>query len=282
MDISAVSLTKKLQYRCCKLHVALVVALIRRTTRLSATVSDSPTIVFAPHQDDETLGCGGLIALKRSLGVPVQVVFLTNGDAFTGEADAQLAQLRRTEATNALAALGVPPEQIVFWGYPDGQLRWLGVSQQTALLRQMVTLLATDTPLEIYVPHAIDQHDDHEATHDLVKQAIDQTGKLHRLYQYPIWVFWKAPLFWRLKPCHLRGWRRLNIQAVLPQKQAAIAAHASQLPTLPAGFLDRFRQPEELFYRDELHLAKHKFWKHMDRTARQRDRDLETFIHFAD
>jgi N-acetylglucosamine malate deacetylase 1 len=100
------------------------------------------------------------------------------------------------------------------------------------------------------VPHAIDQHDDHEATHDLVKQAIGQTGKPHQLYQYPIWIFWKAPLFWRLKLRHLRGWRRLDIQAVLPQKQAAIAAHASQVPTLPTGFLNRFRQPEELFYRD--------------------------------
>ncbi len=250
MAIRSAPLVKNLQYRCCKLHVDLVMALIRRNTKLSATVSDVPTIVFAPHQDDETLGCGGLIALKRSLGVPVQVVFLTNGDAFTGAADAHLSQLRRTEATSALTALGVPPEQIVFWGYPDGQLRRLAAAQQAALLAQLAALLTIETPLEIYVPHAIDQHDDHEATHDLVKQAIGQTGKPHRLYQYPIWIFWKAPLFWRLKLRHLRGWRRLDIQAVLPQKQAAIAAHASQVATLPTGFLNRFQQPEELFYRD--------------------------------
>jgi N-acetylglucosamine malate deacetylase 1 len=251
MDIPQISFAKRLQYRCCKLHVDLVTAWIRQTTKASASVSDWPTIVFAPHQDDETLGCGGLIALKRSLGVPVQVVFLTNGDAFTGEADAALAHLRRTEATNALAALGVPPEQICFWGYPDGQLRRLEPTAQTALREQLVALLTSDRPLEIYVPHAIDQHDDHEATHDCVKQAIAQTGKLHQLYQYPIWIFWKAPLFLRLKPRHLRGWRRLNIQAVLPQKQAAIAAHASQISTLPPGFLNRFQRPEELFYQDE-------------------------------
>jgi N-acetylglucosamine malate deacetylase 1 len=251
MDIPPVSFAKRLQYRCCKLHVDLVTAWIRQTTKPSASVSDWPTIVFAPHQDDETLGCGGLIALKRSLGVPVQVVFLTNGDAFTGAADAALAQMRRTEATNALTTLGVRLDQIVFWGYPDGQLRRLAATQQAALLQQLVEQLTIATPLEIYVPHAIDQHDDHEATHDLVKQAIAQTGKPHRLYQYPIWIFWKAPLFWRLKPRHLRGWRRLNIQAVLPQKQAAIAAHASQVATLPAGFIDRFRRPEELFYQDE-------------------------------
>jgi N-acetylglucosamine malate deacetylase 1 len=250
MDIPQVSFAKRLQYRCCKLHVDLVTAWIRQTTKPSTHVSDWPTIVFAPHQDDETLGCGGLIALKRSLGVRVQVIFLTNGDAFTGAADAALAQMRRSEATNALAALGVPPEQIQFWDYPDGQLRQLDATAQTALQAQLAALLTIDRPQEIYVPHAIDQHADHEATHDFVKRAIAQTGKPHRLYQYPIWIFWKAPLFLRLKPRHLRGWRQLNIQAVWPQKQAAIAAHASQIPTLPPGFLNRFRRPEELFYQD--------------------------------
>jgi hypothetical protein len=38
-------------------------------------ISRESTMIFAPHQDDETLGCGGLIALKRQLGIPVKVVF---------------------------------------------------------------------------------------------------------------------------------------------------------------------------------------------------------------
>ncbi|MEO1183999.1 MAG: PIG-L family deacetylase, partial [Cyanobacteria bacterium J06636_27] len=35
-------------------------------------------LVFSPHQDDETIGCGGMIALKRSQAIPVKVVFLTD------------------------------------------------------------------------------------------------------------------------------------------------------------------------------------------------------------
>ncbi len=38
-------------------------------------ISTKSTMIFAPHQDDETLGCGGLIALKLQLGIPVKVVF---------------------------------------------------------------------------------------------------------------------------------------------------------------------------------------------------------------
>src|SRR4051812_37624433 len=39
------------------------------------------TIVFAPHQDDEALGCGAVIARKRNDGGAVHVVFLTDGSA---------------------------------------------------------------------------------------------------------------------------------------------------------------------------------------------------------
>src|ERR1700731_2508358 len=36
-------------------------------------------VVVAPHPDDETLGCGGLIALASQLGRNIQVVFISDG-----------------------------------------------------------------------------------------------------------------------------------------------------------------------------------------------------------
>jgi N-acetylglucosamine malate deacetylase 1 len=244
-----VSLKRRLLCRLRHWHADLATGWIRRSTQATTTISDLPTIVFAPHQDDETLGCGGLIALKRSLGLPVKVIFLTNGDAYTGNPDATIASRRRDEALNALAILNVTATDVEFWNYPDAQLRHLSVAQQNTLVEQIRSRLSAYAIAEIYVPHMIDQHDDHEATHDFVQQAIAATGQPHVLYQYPIWVFWKAPLLLKLKPRDLKGWRRLNIQAVMPQKQAAIAAHISQIPTLPTGFIDRFYQPEELFWR---------------------------------
>lgn len=91
-------------------------------------------LIFAPHPDDEVLGCGGLIAQAKQRGLAVRVVFFTNGDGSgstrLGEivrrqkrpTYAEIAALRQNEATSALKKLGVTPDEIVFLGYPDGGL----------------------------------------------------------------------------------------------------------------------------------------------------------------
>lgn len=38
-------------------------------------------LVLAPHPDDETLGCGGLLARAADQGLRPRVAFLTNGAA---------------------------------------------------------------------------------------------------------------------------------------------------------------------------------------------------------
>jgi LmbE family N-acetylglucosaminyl deacetylase len=89
-------------------------------------------VVFAPHPDDEALGCGGLIQQAIRAGAAVKVVMLTNGDGFrvaverqfralrVGPADyVRFAALRQQEARRALGALGVKPDDIEFLGYPD-------------------------------------------------------------------------------------------------------------------------------------------------------------------
>ena len=52
-----------------------------------ALLPSSPTltpsdriIVFAPHPDDETLGCGGIIQQAVAMKLPVRIVWLTYGD----------------------------------------------------------------------------------------------------------------------------------------------------------------------------------------------------------
>src|SRR5262245_24685447 len=42
-------------------------------------VGHSPVLVLAPHPDDESLGCGGLIAACQAQGHPVHVLVLTDG-----------------------------------------------------------------------------------------------------------------------------------------------------------------------------------------------------------
>jgi LmbE family N-acetylglucosaminyl deacetylase len=229
-------------------HVDLVLCGIKRSATTESQVSSTPAIIFSPHQDDETLGCAGLIALKRELSVPVQVVFLTNGDAYLGPGDAAIGRQRQQEALQALEILGVAAEQVMFWGYPDGQLAGLIETQQAKLRQDVMQVLAQYEQAEVYVPHAQDRHLDHEVTCAIVQSAIAEMALPHQIFQYPIWIFWKTPLLLRLRLKQLKGWRRLDIQSVAKQKQAAIAAHGSQITSLPPGFLKRFRRAEEFFY----------------------------------
>ena len=71
----------------------------------------APTMVLAPHPDDETIGCGGTIARLTATGTQVTVVLVTDGEATIGSPHhrATTALLRRAEASAACAALGAEP-----------------------------------------------------------------------------------------------------------------------------------------------------------------------------
>lgn len=89
-------------------------------------------MVIAPHCDDETLGCAGLLTLAAKAGAKTRVVLVTNGDGFkfaaakiyrtvnvTHKKLIDLAYARQKETQNALSALKIPKSNVVFLGYPD-------------------------------------------------------------------------------------------------------------------------------------------------------------------
>lgn len=101
-----------------------------------SAAQDQRVLIFAPHCDDETLGCGGVISRLVEEGVPVRVVMLTNGDGFhhpvsnlkqNPAGHIELGRMRQKESLAALKKLGVPASSAVFLGYPDGGLAmmWL-------------------------------------------------------------------------------------------------------------------------------------------------------------
>ncbi len=210
-------------------------------------------MVIAPHQDDETLGCGGLIALKRQRGAAVQVVFLTDGGKSPLPADGHLVReelpyARIQEARAATHALGVPESDLHFLGLPDGVLKQLSDESRAAVVDYLCGLIRAHEPVKVFVPHWDDGHGDHEAAFDLAVEAVRRVKKKIDILQYSIWGPWLHPLY---RPSCLRDLRRayrLPIDAVQWEKSAAIDAYASQVATLPSGFLARFRRPYELFF----------------------------------
>ncbi|MBK1986710.1 PIG-L family deacetylase [Sphaerospermopsis aphanizomenoides BCCUSP55] len=213
--------------------------------------SQKSAMVFSPHQDDETLGCGGMIARKREQGISVVVTFLTDGRGSHGSdphIQNQIIQIRKQESLKALSILGVQPSEIYFFDQPDGTLPDLKAEERQQTIDQISQLLKQYQPGEVYVPHRKDCHKDHEATYSLVKEAIAQLGIKLELLEYPIWVFWRAPLFILLKLKDIRSAYRLSITSVQDKKKRAIAAYPSQIQTLPRGFIKRFLNSEEIFF----------------------------------
>lgn len=216
-------------------------------------VTCKPALVVAPHQDDETFGCGGLIAMKRLAGVPVHVVFLTDGrQSHANHAHLQrddLCDVRRQEALAATRVLGIEPDHVHFLSYPDGRLHELPDETRQALINDLVALIERTRPGEIYFPHRKDRHLDHEAAFELVRDAAARAGTDAELMQYSIWMPWRSPLGWKMRLRDLAGAHRLEIQPVTARKQQAIAAYRSQIDVLPWGFIRRFSEPYEVFFK---------------------------------
>src|ERR1700677_2938230 len=83
-------------------------------------------LILAPHADDESLGCGGLIAACCERGQLPFVVILTDGAASHPGSKQyppqRLRQLRAEEARKAVEKLGLASENLAFFDYPDTAL----------------------------------------------------------------------------------------------------------------------------------------------------------------
>ncbi|MDZ8050825.1 MAG: PIG-L deacetylase family protein [Aulosira sp. ZfuVER01] len=211
-------------------------------------------MVFSPHQDDETFGCGGMIALKREHGVSVTVVFLTDGQlsgSSGNNSQNKLVTIRKEEAVKALTILGVEPSKIYFLDRADGQLSDLAPHERQPTIERIGELLKTYQPEEVYVPHCKDCHRDHEATYELVKEAIKKSEIIVEILQYPIWLFWKAPIFIMLNLQDLAAAYFISISATQEKKSKAISSYRSQLHTLNNGFIQQFLGSHEIFFKSK-------------------------------
>ena len=234
-------------------HAALIQRWIVSFRSRPVQINAESVMIFAAHQDDETLGCGGTIALKRERQAKVGVVFLTNGQlgASACLAARDVTAIRHQEAIKALELLGVPSSDIHFLDQPDGSLEQLNEHQAQQVIDTIIQLLNRFQPVEVYVHYRKDRHKDHEATYDLVCAAIAQSGVRVILREYPIRLLWQAPLFIDLKLRELSCAYRVAIHSVQDRKKRAIECHKSQIDILPRGFPSHFSSPYEIFFEAE-------------------------------
>jgi len=218
-------------------------------------------IVFAPHPDDETLGCGGTIARRISEGYEVLIVVLTDGrnallTTFGIESDpkpSELKGIREAEVKRAARILGATEDSVLFLSFEDGTL-----SQNRSQAKKKVSnILRSKTPVEVYFTYEKDLNIDHRATSHIVRDSIEELGIETRDYRYSIEK--KQP---RVVPSlgsffnKSRGSViRVDISRFLPLKKKALREFRSQIEIISplqrrpvVDGIDRFLKEEELFF----------------------------------
>jgi len=168
-------------------------------------------VVIAPHPDDETIGCGGTLALHRRRGDDVHLVVVTDGDA--GDPDGRFpredyVQRRRGECARAAATLGVAAP--VFLGFGDQRV------EAGALHATLGAVVEGLHPEVIYHPGAIEMHVDHHVVGRVVGELACELSTQPRTFAYEIWV--------PVVPTHV-----IDVSSVWDVKQDALACYASQL-----------------------------------------------------
>lgn len=233
-------------------------ALLRLRSRRLNLDGSCARAVLAPHPDDETLGCGGLLATLAAAGNAPHVVFLTDGSASHRghpRLDAPgVAALRAGEAAAALGVLGVPRERTHFLNAPDGRLSRLESAERIQILDALAGLLRELNPAEIYHPFRRDGSSEHEASFVLIEDALQTARIAPRRLEFPVWSWWSPRLLARFAFAGGRVWR-LPIGTVRSRKREAAAAYRSQVEpappwpraVLPEGFVDSFLRFDEYF-----------------------------------
>jgi LmbE family N-acetylglucosaminyl deacetylase len=126
-------------------------------------------LVLAPHPDDETLGCGGTVALYVSRGVEVYLAVISDGGKIAhefAEENIDIVEARKKESMEASGVLGV--KETYFLGFPDGELK----SHEDEIAARIEEIILQCNPDIVFSPSPIDFHEDHIAVSKIALKLL--------------------------------------------------------------------------------------------------------------
>jgi LmbE family N-acetylglucosaminyl deacetylase len=223
--------------------------------RLNIAKSFAPhqrVCIFAPHPDDEVLGCGGLLQQLAANGNPIVLIHVTNGTQSHPNSQIysqeSLDIIRPQESVKALEVLGVANQVTTMaLNLADGNV----FAQQDQFHQKLSAIIQSD---DILITTFInDGHPDHEATGQVVASFAKQQHLA--CYEVLIWAWhWAEPADTRI-PWHHAIRVDLTTEQ-LQRKIEAIACFESQVtaddstgspPILSAQTIARISQPWEVY-----------------------------------
>lgn len=215
---------------------------------LDALAGSGGLVVLAPHPDDESLGCGGLIAQACEQGRDVRLLILTDGsgshptsETFTAE---MLRDLREAETLEAARALGLPVEHVSFLRLQDAWVPSSGpVAEEAA--RAVVEAARACRASVVLTTWRHDPHCDHKAAAAIVDIASASLPGV-RLVAFTVWGGALPP---ETEVSEASDRYRLNVSPQRDAKRRAIAAHVSQTAGLAGTFPGAFQLADTMIDR---------------------------------
>jgi LmbE family N-acetylglucosaminyl deacetylase len=178
-------------------------------------------LVAVAHPDDETFGCGSVLAHAAARGVATTVVCATRGELGGDTPGPPLGRRREAELREACSILGVSRVEVLGW--PDG-------SVDAAVEAPIAALLDEEQPDVVVTLDASDGHPDHAAVRDAVLRAVagrDLRAYLWCLPRSLMTQFTGDPSLGtpddEITTC-------LDVSSYLALRSQAMRAHASQVP----------------------------------------------------
>jgi N-acetyl-1-D-myo-inositol-2-amino-2-deoxy-alpha-D-glucopyranoside deacetylase len=226
-------------------------------------------LVVVAHPDDESFGCGSLLAHAHAIGYETAVLCATRGEAGeTRIASDDLGALREAELRNAASILGVGTVRLL--DYRDSGMtgaagaRSLAAADPSTVAAQVRATVDELRPDVVVTPDGSDGHRDHVAIRDATMNAVDDAA--HRSASVYLWCLARSSMARWAE--HMRDTMGaaypelgelgtpdeeittvLDVRAYLPKRREAIRAHASQASPyddLPPDLQHEFLATERL------------------------------------
>jgi LmbE family N-acetylglucosaminyl deacetylase len=167
-----------------------------------------PWLILAPHPDDEVFGLGGSIALAKKQGIPVDVLFMTDGAlGCDGLSREETVAVREKEARQAAATLGI--RNVTFWHQPDR-----GLEPGDSLVSDLSALIEEHRINTLFLPSPVEPHPDHRAAALVGWEAARSRGTKAMSYEISV----QAPVN-----------TLIDITPVVADKKSAMNLYGSQV-----------------------------------------------------
>jgi len=168
--------------------------------------STDKILILAPHADDESIGCGGLLLNHAN---QCDVIFLTDGRH--GDKDiepSKMIDIRKKEFENVMEKLNV------------NNYRLLGI--EDTKLTDNYNIFKTidfDSYDYIFIPNHLDQHPDHKAVIKHIKKAYSENiiNDKIKIAMYEVWGTLPLPNFY------------IDLSSMIEEKKEIINMYHSQI-----------------------------------------------------